>query len=111
MSIVQTVGRPSIPLDVPDERLHRRAIAEGVNRVLKGHLNSTLLVTLDPNVATTDVIDARISIQTCASLMPQTAHAAAALATTYIVCTSGSLTIHHANNAQTDRTFTMSLVG
>lgn len=41
-------------------------------------------------------------------LIPRTAHAAAALATTYIDPASvlrGEFTVTHANNAQTDRTF------
>lgn len=111
MSVVQPVGRPSVLISIPDADEHRRQIAAAVNRVMVGHTNTTLFVTLDPNVATTAVVDTRISTQTCAYLQPQTAHAATALATTYIVCTNGSLTINHANNAQTDRTFTMGLVG
>lgn len=111
MSVVQPVGRPAVQTDLTDDRLHRRVIAEAVNRIMQGHFNASLFVTLDPNVASTAVVDSRISLQTCAALMPQTAHAAAALATTFVVCTSGSLVINHANNAQTDRTFTMGLIG
>ena len=78
---------------------------------MRGHINATLFVTLDPNANSTPVVDSRISVQTCVSLHPQTANAAAALATTWIVCTSGSATIYHAAVSTTDRTYTMGIVG
>jgi hypothetical protein len=45
--------------------------------------------------------------------MPQTADAAAEIAggAFYAVCTNGQMTISHANNAKSDRTFTMSMIG
>jgi hypothetical protein len=109
VSVVQPPGRPHVQETYSNEKDHRRQLAQGVNRALQGHINATLFVTLDPNMGSTTVIDARISPQTHAGLQPQTADAAAA--STYIKCTNGSLTIFHANNGQTDRTFTLSLIG
>lgn len=111
MSFVLPTGRPGVQVTYPNETEHRRQIAQAVNRINQGRFNGSIFVTLDPGVITTVVTDNRISAQTCAMFMPQTAHAAAALATTYVVCTNGSMTISHANNGQTDRVFTVGLVG
>jgi hypothetical protein len=111
MSVTPTVGRPSVPTSVTDSAIHRRLIAEGVNRLNQGHSNTTLFVTFDPGTSETVVTDSRISLQTCVSLHPQTANAAAALPTTYTVCTNGSMTINHASSTDTDLTFTVGLNG
>lgn len=111
MSVAQPPGRPGVQLSYPKEADHRRQLAQAINRLNEGHSSTTLFVTLDPNVVQTSVVDSRISPQTAALLQPQTAHAAAALPTTWIVCTDGSLEINHANSAQTDRTYTISLSG
>lgn len=111
MSVVQPPGRPGVQLSYSNEKDHRRQLGEAINRANQGHVNVCLFVTLDPDVAQTSVVDSRISLQTHAGLQPQTANAAAALATTWIVCTNGSLVINHVNNGQTDRTFTLSMIG
>ena len=111
MSVVQPPARPGVQVSSPNEADHRRQIAQGVNRLNQGQCNATLFVTLDPNVTSTEVVDARISGQTFAGLQPQTAHAAAALPTTYVVCTNGSAIINHGSAASTDRLFTMCLIG
>ncbi|MGB8840087.1 MAG: hypothetical protein WCC64_03350 [Aliidongia sp.] len=119
MSVVQPPSRPNVqlsngaPTDLVKAAEHRRQLAEGVNRVNQGHLNACLFVTLAANEPTTTVVDSRISKQTCASFMPQTADAAAEIAggAMYVACTNGLLTISHANNAKADRTFTMSMIG
>ena len=111
MTVTLPVGRPGVQLDMPNEAQHRRQIAAAVNRIMQGHINSTLFVTLTPSSTQTVVTDSRVSPQTCVTLHPQTAHAAAALATTFVVCGNGILTINHASSAQTDRTFTLGMVG
>lgn len=111
MSVILPPGRPAIQTGMSNEMIHRRLIAEATNRILQGHINATLTLTLDPNVGQTAVVDSRISPQTCASLSPATANAATALGTTFIVCGTGSLVVSHANNAQTDRVFLLSLIG
>lgn len=111
MSQTYFTARPAVQEDMPDANQHRRQIARGVNRLTNGHNNATLSVTLDPAEDTTVVTDARISLQTCGTLAPTTVNAAGALPTTYWVCEAGLMTIHHANNSQTDRTYIVSLIG
>lgn len=111
MSVVVPFARPSVEIDMPDERRHRKELARVLNLVARGWMNVALFVTLDPGVATTTVIDARISAQTAAILCPTSANAAAAIPTTWVTCTNGEMVIHHANNGQTNRTFTVGLIG
>lgn len=111
MSLSLPAGRPAVQLSNPDAADHRRQIAQAVNRINQGHFNCTLFVTLVANAATTTVTDSRISAQTCASFQPQTAHAAAEVPTLYAVCGQGSMTINHSNNSQTDRNFTVGIIG
>lgn len=68
--------------------------------------------TLAANVTTTTVSDGRARKgMRVLGLTAQTANAAAALTTTYVSAVAdGSFTVTHANNAQTDRTFTYYLV-
>lgn len=111
MGVQQFVGRPSVQTTARDERAHREQIARAVNNAMRGHLNCTLQLTLDAGVTTTTITDERISAQTFLGLMPTTANAAAAVATTYVVPSNGAAVVHHANNAQTDRVFVVSLIG
>lgn len=83
-----------------------------VNKVLSGKTNNFGSVTLTANSATTTLNDTRIGINSVISLQPRTSNAAAALTTTYLGTPGdGSLTINHANNAQTDRTFLYTVTG
>ncbi len=69
-------------------------------------------VTLTANAASTTLSDYRITASSVIALMPTTANAAGAIATTYIGTTAiGSATITHANNAQADKTFKYSITG
>lgn len=111
MSVVQTIGRPAVQVSSPNETDHRRQLAQAINRLNQGHSNTTLTVALDAGQTETVVTDSRISPQTCVSLHPQTANAAAALPTTYVVCTKGLMAIHHTDNAETDRIYTVGIVG
>jgi hypothetical protein len=74
-------------------------------------MNCVLFVTLDPDVASTKVVDSRISLQTCAVFMPQTENAAADLPTLWVTCTDGSLVINHLNSSAVDRIYSMALIG
>lgn len=85
-----------------------------VNRILQGKTNnfgqSTL--TLTANSATTTLSDVRIGINTVILLQPTTANAAAATANVYFGTPGdGTVTVNHANNAQTDRTFKYVVIG
>lgn len=111
MTVSIPSGRPGVQIDLPNEQQHRQSMARAINRINQGHISSTVTLTLDPNVASTKVVDSRISQQTCASAQPQTASAASEVPTMYIVCGSGSLTVFHTNSATTDRVFTLGMVG
>ena len=111
MTTTYPAGRRLAQEYMPDEKQHRRELARAVNQAMVGHTNTTLFVTLTASAATTTITDSRISLQTCVALMPQTANAAAALATTYTTCGKGVATINHANNTQADRTFTVAIQG
>ena len=106
-------ARPRPQEDMPDERQHRRQLAQQLKSVISGQVDCTLLVTLGASVATTTITDSRISIMTAVLLSPMTAHAAAEVAAggLYIVPAAGAAVVNHANNAQTDRTFQCALIG
>lgn len=77
-----------------------------LNETRRGKLNNGGEVTLTANAATTTLSDDLITTNSVILLQPTTANAAAALATTYFSTpTQGSVTINHANNAQSDKTF------
>lgn len=101
-----------VPLFNEDEAAHRRVIAVVLNNVLQGKLNNTGTLTQAANAATTTLTDPRIGANSAILLMPRTANAATALVFTYFdTFTDGSCVVHHANNAQTDRTFTYAVIG
>ena len=107
---------PTVPLQFADARAHLRLIANAVNHILRGRGNNTGTVTLQANAASTAVIDARIAFDSAILLMPRTANAAAEIGngTIYVVASgrlNGTVAIAHANNAQTDRTFTYAIQG
>lgn len=105
-------------LPVPEmeasEREHRRKLARKINDLLQGRLNCTLDVTLTANAASTTVTDARLSASSFIGVMPRTANAAAEIGagTLYVSArANGSATLAHANNAQTDREYTLLIIG
>lgn len=105
-------GFPSIAPATRADGVYVRQIAEVVARQNFGKVNVTNEVTLTASSATTTLIDARISAQSFLGFMPQTANAAAALGGLYVTDRiEGQATLNHANNAQTDRTFTVLLIG
>ena len=81
---------------------------------MAGNLNivGSSPLTLTPSATTTVINDARIGGTSVILLQPMTANGAAALATTW-VSTPGktTVTINHANSAQTDRTFQYVIIG
>lgn len=109
-------GYPVAPEYYPDETEHRRKLAATANLALAGKLNAVNELTLTAGAATTVLTDARLSANSFIGLMPKTANAAAELGngTLYIADATrntGSATITHANNAQTDRTFQVLIIG
>ena len=81
------------------------------NAVINGAGNNTSTVTLAASTTTTTVTDQRCGPDAYVGLMPTTANAATALATSYVTATKGSFTITHASNTETDRTFRYCIVG
>lgn len=89
-------------------------MAQAVNQLSDGRSNGFGSVTLTANQTTTAVTDVRVGTDSVISLMPTTANAAAEVGAggMYVgTVTAQSFTITHANNAQTDRTFTYAIQG
>ena len=87
-------------------------IRDATRQLVRGRSNAAGTVTLTVSATTTVVTAPKIvSTSSAISLMPKTANAAAAIATTYITTANGSFTITHANTATADRTFRWSAQG
>ena len=82
-----------------------------INQLIRGSGNASGTVTLAENTTTTTVSKTTVNALASVLLMPKTANAAAAVATTFATVSAGSFVLTHANNAQTDRTFFYSVVG
>lgn len=83
-------------------------INQAVAQLQQGRDNATGTVTLTAGAASTVVKAPNCSPSSGVFLFPQTANAAAAVATTYIPASAvgkGQFTITHANNAQVDKIF------
>lgn len=90
----------------PDEAFHRRIIADAVNNLIAGKARVTGSVTLTASATSTVVSDNQFESGMVPVLIPTTANAATALATTYVSARSkGSFTLTHASNAQADKSF------
>ena len=99
---------------LPQNGATPRQVAEVVNRALDGGLNSTGSITLTASAASTVVADKRLSATSYFSLMPTTANAAAEIGNgTIYVSSQGkqTLTLTHANNSQSDRTYRYVILG
>jgi hypothetical protein len=105
-------GYQAVPLMLPDEKEHRRQIAQAVNQQLTGKLNATVQVTLTASATTTTVTDKRIGANTHFGFQPLTADAAAALSGLYVSSqANGTATLTHASSSSVDRTFNVLLIG
>lgn len=113
-------GAQPVPEFLSNSGEHRRQIAKRVNSLTQGKMNVTTSVTLTANASTTTLTDPRIGAFSHIKLMPQTANAAAELASGNISFSNfmvggggkaGSCTINHSNNSQTDRTFLAEIIG
>ncbi len=94
----------------------QRQTVEVVNRVMDGKLNARGTVTLTADQATTTLLDRRIGPDSVILPMSTTANGAAEIgAGTFFQTkpnvTLGQMTLNHANNSQTDRTFAYFLAG
>lgn len=112
LAVASTRIYQSVSLFNEDEAAHRREIAAVLQGAMQGKLNNTGSLTLTANAATTTLTDPRIGNNSAILLMPATANAAAAIATTYFdTFADGSCTVHHANNANADKTFVYCVIG
>lgn len=82
-----------------------RQVVERVGWLFQGKRNSHSEVTLAAGAATTTLTDPLIGADCHITFTPTTANAGAA-GVTYYTRAAGSATLHHANNANVDRTFT-----
>lgn len=95
-----------------DPKEWNRKNAQISNLLMKGATNAAGTVTLTANTTTTTVSDRRAHSNSQIKLTPTTANAAAATANVYqSAAAAGTITLTHANNAQTDRTFSYTLAG
>lgn len=99
---------PKVRLNQPWD-LQARAI---LNNAVAGKLNVLGDLTLESGAATTTLDDPLITQASLIVLMPMSANAAAALQSLHFQPTeTGSVTISHANNGQTDRWFRYAVIG
>lgn len=83
-----------------------------INQLIAGRSNAVGTVTLAAGTTTTTVAWRNGNGAAVPLLVPKTANAAAALATTYCATVTGAgFVLTHVNNAQTDRTFGFVLLG
>lgn len=85
------------------------------NNMLAGKLNCTYPgFTLTANASQTTLTDYRIGGSTVVLFVPKTANAAAEIGNGTLILgepVAGAVNVGHANNAQTDRTFDLVLLG
>lgn len=85
-----------------------RKLAEAIDQIANGASRTVGTLTLTAGTASTTVESVYVAPASHITLTPTTANAAAALATTYVSARNNAtgFVLTHANNAQTDRTFT-----
>lgn len=105
-----------VPINPVNPKDWMAQAARVINALAQGKMNVSTLWTLKENATSTTFEDPRIGVESHIILTPVTSNAAAELAngTLYIPETgrvNGQITITHANNSQTDRTFRVSIIG
>ena len=106
--------RPFPGLQRRGDTSFERDSARVLSGLLRGKFNATLDVTLVASASSTTVKDERFSEQCAVEFDPLTANAASekAAGTLWVSArTAGEITITHANNAQTDRSFRLVIIG
>ncbi len=97
--------------ELPPSGAQERDRDFAINELIRGKGNFFGEVTLRANQTTTTITGRNITADGVPLLFPTTSNAAAALATTYGSVVAGTVTLTHANNAQTDRTFLYVVIG
>jgi hypothetical protein len=98
-----------VPAYYPDVEEHRRLLANSLNNVIEGKINSTGSITLENSVTTTDLEDDRIGIDSVILLMPTTSDAAAENIY-FSAQDKGVVTLNHTSNT-TSRIFKYVVIG
>lgn len=99
---------------IAGQNIADRSTREAVELLFQGKTNNVTTLTLTANQATTTFNDARLGPNSFIGFMPTTANAAAEIgAGTLYVSARGKqmATIAHANNAQTDRSYAVVVIG
>ena len=99
-----------------DELEHRRKLAETANLALAGKTNNISTFTLAASVATTTVVDRRVTPNSIILWMPTTANAGGEMGVyiTSVGALSGgipSFVVNHGVDSRTDRTFKYAVFG
>ena len=102
--------------DFPAVSRSIKDIAIVVNRMNRGGISCTTHLTLNANTTTTTMTDERLSEGSFVDFDPLTANAAVEKANGTLYALEAnrnnkSWVITHANNAQTDRTFVVAIIG
>lgn len=101
-----------VPRSWTDAKDHLARLADAINNILRGKINAGGEVTLTANSATTTLSDVRIGTDSVILMQPTTENAAGALSGIYFGTPGdGTVTINHANNAQTDKSFRYVVIG
>ena len=112
LSQASGIARNAVPTHLSDQAEWLRLIASAVNGMLQGKTLNIGSVTLTANSATTTLADSRIGPKSFIGFMPTTSNAAAALSGLYVTGRGDSTcTLNHANNAQSDKTFSYVVIG
>lgn len=81
-------------------------IVAALRQMMEGRSNATGSVTLTANAASTAVTAVSCGPNSAVFLFPKTANAAAIVAATYVsAVASGTFTVTHTNNANSDKSF------
>jgi hypothetical protein len=112
----QNLPQPGVFRSLSDVATYTRLLRDALFKARRGKLECVVELTLTESAASTVLTDERISNQTVILFDPLTANAAAELAagTMYVLAANrltGQATITHANNAQTDRSYLVALIG
>lgn len=109
-----TTRSPANTRPLPNEGGSPRDIAQTVNNILKGKINAVFSITLASGAATTTVNNPLVTKNSAFLFSPQTAHAAA-IAAPYVlqsnITEGASFVITHANDANSDKTFSVAILG
>lgn len=86
-------------------------VIKAVQLLFRGKMNATTTVTLAASATTTTLQDSRIGGASHIAFTPLTANAKAEGTPAVTTRAKGSATLTHANNAQTDRTYSVLVIG